>query len=482
MPTPKLRPYQEETVRRLMLAKAGPTAVLNTTITGLGKSACAIVAAHRLGLQRGLILAPLATLPGWQREARLWSGGAIDPAIVRRKDRVPTTGWVLAAWSDLHTKRQELRGAGPWDVCIADEFHTIKGEASQVANAFAGTAASRFKPFETRRHDGVGHTIRSGRIWPMSATPVPNGKPVEVLNVLMLLGIVKDPLPYLERFCKRENSWCPKGYDYGGATNLAELNALLKPHIVRFHRGNIPPGDLPDLVRQMVPLEGFDADTIAVIRRLADELTERREADIYAAAWEQNRDPTQEELDELEVAKGEFSRGGLPPLELMSAYRAAIQDFKIQPAASWALDYLNTARTPLVMFTHHRRAAQRLSDAINAGGTPTVLCLEDDPAKRQALVDRFADPKAPPIFIGTTGSCGTGLNGLHRRTTRCAFLESEWSLRELDQAEGRIARLGGATDTGMAIAYYLLVPESLEQHIMQVGLNKRAQAVEMLGS
>jgi SNF2 family DNA or RNA helicase len=108
--------------------------------------------------------------------------------------------------------------------------------------------------------------------------------------------------------------------------------------------------------------------------------------------------------------------------------------------------------------------------------------VDDSPAERQSKVDAFAKADGPPFFVGTTGACGTGLNGLHLRTTMCVFFESEWSPRELDQAEGRVARLGGTTATGeLSIAYYLTVPDSLEERIMASVCEKRERIAETLG-
>src|SRR5678815_123603 len=63
------------------------------------------------------------------------------------------------------------------------------------------------------------------------------------------------------------------------------------------------------------------------------------------------------------------------------------------------------------------------------------------------------------------------MNGLHRRTNVCAFAEGEWSPADLDQAEGRIRRIGSVA--GDAVAYYLLVADSLEEHIVSLINGKR---------
>jgi hypothetical protein len=210
------------------------------------------------------------------------------------------------------------------------------------------------------------------------------------------------------------------------------------------------PGELPDLRRQVVELADAGGDT----------------------AWGKAQ-----------------SRKGLPPLEEMSAYRAELGARKMPAVARWVTDYVTDGGTrsgeklrPLVVFVHHKASAQAIAERL--GSLASIIATGDDtPEERQAKVDAFAQPDGPPVFIGTSPACGTGMNGLHRRTTVCAFAEGEWSPADIDQAEGRIRRIGGAGGAAaLAIAYYLAVADSLEAHIMRVLAEKRDRIDEMTGA
>ena len=97
---------------------------------------------------------------------------------------------------------------------------------------------------------------------------------------------------------------------------------------------------------------------------------------------------------------------------------------------------------------------------------------DDPPAARQAKVDRFSAQDGPRCFVGTVDACGTGMNGLHLRTTTCCFVECEWTPAQLDQAEGRIRRMGGV-EREFAVAYYLTAADCLDAHIIGTVTDKR---------
>jgi hypothetical protein len=249
---------------------------------------------------------------------------------------------VIVPWTDLHVLRRALLSAGPYNVCIADEVHLSKAGHAKIAQALYGDS-SPYTPYRRIKGSGLLSCIDTGGFWPMSATLCPNGRPVEILNILHAVGhpIATDPDAYIRRYCHNPNRWVPKGWDDKGAINLAELNKALNPYLVRFHRGNIPPGDLPPLQRQLVPLEGFDANTRAIIQDLAANLVERRiEALQVRAILEGKPEPDPAELEAARTLSG--GRGNLPPFELLSAYRAAIQPYKITPAAAWIVDHYKT--------------------------------------------------------------------------------------------------------------------------------------------
>jgi hypothetical protein len=250
---------------------------------------------------------------------------------------------------------------------------------------------------------------------------------------------------YIDAYCKRPNRFAPQGFDSLGAMNLDELNRHMSEVMIRFTPETVP-GELPELLRVHVPLEGEDAE----------------------------HEDVQVDVDEF--GRVSITRNGLPAFDQMSKYRAELGRMKIPAVVEWVCDYVtdgNGDSKPLVVFVHHKEVAHGVAAALPDGWT-IVATGDDQPDVRQGKVDQFAQPDGPPVFIGTVGATGVGLNGLHRRTTMAAFAEGEWSPADLDQAEGRIRRLGSVA--GDAVAFYLLVADSLESHIIQT-INAKREAI-----
>lgn len=434
---PKLRAYQEQGARWLAMRDRA----LIADVMGLGKSAQAVTAAVAINARRVLIVAPLATALGWQREARLWGGPEVT--ILRRKDGTPEgAGWYFVPWTDLAHRLPSLLTAEVWDVVIYDEAHRAKaGSKTQTGEAAWGRWA-KGNGGKWERKPGL--VDRATRLWCLTGTPMPNGRPIEAYPMLNALGcrVARSRQRFVERYCYRPNAFAPRGYDNQGALNLGDLNEQMADVMLRRTPETVP-GELPELLRVHVPIEGRDAG----------------HGDVR--------------VDVDEHGRVSITENGLPAFEAMSRYRAELGRMKVAAVAEWVRDYVtdgNGGSRPLVVFTHHRDVAHSIAAALPEGWA-VVATGDDQPAERQGKVDQFAAADGPPVFVGTAPACGTGMNGLHRRTNVCAFAEGEWSPADLDQAEGRIRRLGGVA--GDAVAYYLLVADSLEEHIILTINGKR---------
>jgi hypothetical protein len=435
---PHLRTYQRIGADWLADRKRG----LIADVMGLGKTCQAITAALSIRADRVLIVAPLATALGWQREVALWGGPEVT--ILRRKHETPSgAGWYFAPWTDLAHRLPSLMAAGSWDVVIYDEVHRAKaGSRTQTGEAAWGKWSKDRTTGGWKRKPGL--VDRAERLWCLTGTPMPNGRPAEAYAMLNALGcsVARSRQKYVERYCARPNSFAPRGYDELGALNLPELNRYMAEVMLRRTPETVP-GELPELLRVNVPLEGQDVEHGNV----------------------------QVEVDDY--GRVTVTSDGLPAFEEMARYRAEMGRAKVPAVAEWVKDYVTDGgdeKRPLVVFTHHKDVARGIAEALPAGWA-IVATGDDQPDVRQGKVDQFARADGPLVFIGTAPACGTGMNGLHKRTNVCAFAEGEWSPADLDQAEGRIRRIGSVA--GDAIAHYLLVADSLEEHIMLTINEKR---------
>lgn len=446
--SPTLRPYQQTGAKFLADRRFG---VLGDRM-GLGKTPQAIAAALRVQPRTLVWVAPAATLPGLQREIRRWGGP--EAHIVTGKSRLPEAGWLLMPWSvTLKNRLQDL--PQQIDVCILDEAHFAKNpQASRTA-----AALGRWQKADGRWEHTDSLCARARRVWALTGTPVPN-RPVEMRGLLQMGGGVKwASMQSFGRYCRQPNKFAPSGYDYNGAFHLEELRERLQDDGILLRRTPEMLGGegLPSLVRQTVLLSCGRGDAAG-----------QRIAKAVGMTYE-----------EIAQALGE---GRCPvPFEELSGYRADIGANKIKCVSAWVCDWLEAQDddAAIVLFAHHRDVVEGVAQALESKGVKTLHAHgEHTPEHRQALVDRFAQGKAQ-VFIGTTGACGTGLNGLHLRTGYCAFAEMEWTPAEFEQAEGRIRRFGSTCE--MAVAYYLAGEESLESYIFQTVLEKMAVIEEILG-
>lgn len=415
MTSATLRPFQRAGADWLAARRF---ALLADTM-GLGKTAQALTALRSLSAPRALIVAPLATAGGWQREAALWAPER-PVTVVRRADPVPDGPCtILVPWTDVAARIGALVRQD-WDALVLDEAHRAKaGSESQVGAATWG------------------RLVPAARVcWALTATPMPNGRPVELLPAAQsLLGLVGPGAPYRRAsdyrrlHCRRPCHWSRLGYDDMGASRLPRLrDALAASGRYLCRTPEDVPGQLPDLVRQVEWLEGLGAVLEPSVPGMANTL---------------------------------------PDLEEMSEYRKLIGIHKVRHAAAWIKDKLQDEES-LVAFVHHQDVAHALAKEL--GHLALVATGADDAEVRQAQVDRFGDGQGR-VLIASIAACGTGMNGMHRRTGHAVFVELPWSPAECEQAEGRIRRMGGVAQ--QALAHYLVADVSLDQHALRLIGRKR---------
>ena len=321
--SPTLRAFQDAGAE--FLTRRPRAAIFDTM--GLGKTPQAIDAIKGLhannpaDADRVLVIAPLATALGWQRELDRWWPAHAPFTICRRKTPLPASGIVFVPWTDLSVRLPELLKAA-WDVVIGDEIHRIKGgTAVKMSRAFTGAWEKDGGAWA--RLPGI--VDQAKRVWMLTGTPMPNSRPIELLAPLLALGAVgnvrdgacisrKD---FENTFCRQENRWTPQGFDLLGRRNINDLADLMRASGVILRRTPADvPGELPALQRVIVPLGGVkDCATKA----------------------------------QLEYVQ----RGEIPPLTEMSAYRRDLGAAKAEAAIPWIISHLED-EDAMVVFVHHK--------------------------------------------------------------------------------------------------------------------------------
>jgi SNF2 family DNA or RNA helicase len=391
----RLLAHQRAAVRWL-LARRG--AVLADSM-GLGKTLTALAAARAMGRLadcRILVVAPAGLHQHWRAEAT---------ALELRLE--------LHSWARLPA---ELPEAGT--VLIADEAHHAQNLMTRRTQAFLRLA----------RHP------RLRAIWLLTGTPMRNGRPVQLLPLLMAIGhpLAADPRAFEERYC--QGHWREQGgrriWQASGAARLGELQRLVRPLLL--HRTKEQCLDLPPKQRRLHPVLLEPAAARCFERRLQSRVEAYR----------------------LRAARGEVRRDA-EVLATLTALRQIASAFKLA-AATRLIEGLRAAGEPVVVFTAFVASARALHR--RWGGDGQAFLLEGSVAvsRRPALVAAFQEG-ARPLLIATYGTAGLGFT-LHR-ARHVLLLERPWTPGDAEQAEDRCHRIG--------------MGASLTSHWLQLGLADR---------
>lgn len=360
---------------RWLLARRG---ALLADEMGLGKTLTALAAARallRLTDCRLLVVAPVGLHDHWRREALALELAPQLFSWARLPAEPPPGGLVL----------------------VVDEAHFAQNLQAQRTAALLRLA----------RHPRV------RAVWLLTGTPSKNGRPIQLLPLLMAIGhpLARDRRAYEELFCN--GHWRQVGkrqvWDCQGASRLDELERLLRPQLL--HRRKLDCLDLPPKLRcfHPVPLAA------AAERQFQRQLAERVEAYRRRAA-------------------AGLVRSDAEALALLTWLRrlAALQKL---PAALALVQQLQARGEAVVVFSSFVAPLQQLHRLL--GGA--LLTGQVSPPERQERLARF-QAGSGDLLLATYGVGGLGL-GL-QRASQVVLLERPWTPGDAAQAEDRCHRLG----------------------------------------
>lgn len=221
----QLRPYQAESVEYL----AAHRHALLAHEMRLGKTACTIVAAHKLGAQSILVVCPAIATAHWQRQVEAWWPSGPLPR--------------LAVWS--YDKARALWQAGlrgNVDVFIPDECHFARNPAAKRTAMVYGK---------------TGFAYRAGSTWALSGTPAPKHA-AELWCMMKAFGVVDLSYPdFVRRYCRVDADGAPIGTKVG---MIPELRALLARFMLRRTRKEVAP-EMPDIAFNFLEMDLGGMDT-----------------------------------------------------------------------------------------------------------------------------------------------------------------------------------------------------------------------------
>ncbi len=272
-------------------------------------------------------------------------------------------------------------------------------------------------------------------VYALSGTPIPN-RPIELWPVLHGLGIYRGGwFDFAARYAKLWNS--PWGLDASGASNLPELKAMMKPHVLRRKKEDI----FKDYRDPQVSLITFDLPN------------DKREQSFDADALVANPNAL-------------LAFEGLAEVMREAGMR------KVK-AASEFIDDLLQANEPVVVFAHHKDVVQALQDELKAH-KPVIVVGDTTRLKRDMAIADFQAGKTKCI-IGNIAAMSEGVDLSAADTI--VFVECTWSTSALEQASSRVENIN---KSGIPPVIYILTIKASLDHTVLAKVLKKLNVVSQI--
>jgi SNF2 family DNA or RNA helicase len=441
-----LRPYQQRGLGWLLFHDALGLGACLADDMGLGKTVqlLALLVHERQGGARPaptLLVCPMSLVGNWQREAAKFAPGLkvrVHHGARRRSegeaDLVLTT-YALAA------RDSKVLGGIDWGRVVLDEAQHIKNASTRQAKAV--------------------HALKAGRRVALTGTPVEN-RLSELWSILEFLnpGLLGTPAAFRKRFAVPIER-------YGDEEAARTLRKVTGPFILRrLKTDKAIVADLPDKVEMKVVCN-LTREQATLYKAVVDELLER------VASMD-------------EVARRGAVLGAMTRLKQVCDHPALLlQDRSALAGRSGKLaqleEILQTAlanEEKVLVFTQFAEMGHALKPYLQEQLGREVLFLHGGTSRegRDQMVQRFAQPQGPPVFLLSLRAGGTGLNLV--AASHVVHYDRWWNPAVEDQATDRAFRLGQTKDVQVR---KLVCAGTLEERIDAMIEDKRSLAGKVVG-
>jgi SWI/SNF-related matrix-associated actin-dependent regulator 1 of chromatin subfamily A len=268
------------------------------------------------------------------------------------------------------------------------------------------------------------------RVYALSGTIVPN-RPAELWPILHGLGIYRGGwFDFVYRYAK---AWNPPwgGLDVSGASNIPELKAMIKPHLLRRRKEDI----FMDYKQPQVSLVTFDLPV------------DKREQSFDADALVANPNAL-------------MAFEGLAEIMREAGMR------KIKAASEFISDLLQSGE-PVVVFAHHKDVVHGLVEELK-DHKPVVVVGDTPATKRTENIAAF-QAGTTKVIVGNIAAMSEGVDLSAADTI--VFVECTWSTSALEQASSRVENIN---KSGVKPVIYLLtIRASLDHNVLAKVLKKQ---------
>lgn len=424
---------------------------INGSSCGVGKTLCSIFYAEMLDLFPCMVVCPASVKSGWLRE---WKETNPDRRVSIISTSSPPEDFeadVIVINYDILGKRVtkengktslEIKLDGmkkkSFSLVIADEIHFLKNRKS-----------IRSKSFKKLTH-------KVPSVIGLTGTLIMN-RPAELLNILMLIERIKEIAPddqyhhyFFERYCNmKETNF---GMDISGASNIKELNRLLKECCYFQVSKRDALKELPPISENVVECE----------------ITNKRaykKADNDLLQFIEDKFKDQEKVDK--AARAEF-------LVKLSTLKQLSLEGKIKAIKKWVEEWLEAnEEEKLLVFASQSAILTKIAEEFKEG---LLITGSTTTKKRDEILQKFTLEKNKRVLFANIGCLGTGVDGLQKVCSNMAILELPPRPSDLVQAIGRLERSGQENPVTIQ---YLLSMETIDRDLWEM-LKGKKDVTDML--
>jgi SNF2 family DNA or RNA helicase len=474
--------------------------VLVADAPGLGKTVQAIGIHNLKGFRRILVVCPASLKVNWSREWRKWDVHGLTVGIAETKSRTKQTNGVKTSWTealwpdtqvvivnyDLLEKFNDQITAQSWDMLVCDEAHLLKTATTIRAKCVFGGK----KPAKKQGKKVVEKAKKLGPVRAkhnvfLTGTPILS-QPSELWTLVQACdptGLGRDWNRFVDQYCDAYPT--DFGLDVSGASNIEELNRLLRERFMVRRDKQAVLKELPPKRRELIilphdklekPLRSersrvekallaFEQDVlglddtdpdfyyISAIESLGERLSAALDAQgseepNWEAAIRTLSEPDQLLFTELSMAREEVARA------------------KVGMVTEHVVKQVQCGE-PVILFAHHKSVVTDLVSRLRAAGLRVGEITGSVPsAKRQAVVDMFQNGELD-VVVGNILAMGVGFT--MTISSLVIFAELDWVPALIEQAEDRAWRHG---QLNAVLIQHLVVDGSIEARMAQAIVEK----------
>lgn len=382
-----LYPFQQSDCQFLLdISGSSSGARLLANDMGLGKTPTSVTALVEGRVETVLIVCPKPIKETWARQLIDWGFCTRDQICVIENgfDYVKPVKAVIInyelAVAELILKQLLRKRFG---AIILDEAKRLKSLGSKRSTLILGGGASSL-------------VSRGYYKWLLDGTIAPN-RPIELYPILKTLApeCIKGYTgweAFGKHFCDgKELDNIPGAFNFKGASNTEELAERMRPFMRRRR--------ISEVYKHLPPVIGH---TVYV--------------DCGTFDCDESNTPT-------------------------GTLRRMVGEAKVPYVAEYLKDWLeNHIGEKILVFTYHKTVSDQLRFAF--GKNSELIYGDTSEADRKRIVARFQQDKACRVLFAQINVMGEGIDGLQQVCNNILFAELDWSAGGVDQAIGRLRRIG----------------------------------------